>query len=133
MSAGCVKYFLAFLQKCDFRKIRSDTALRVTYQGDVRVVSASPSCRRWFITVNGRECPSPDTIDASLYFHGVKGLNHHRPSTLDGFCENIPEGRVIVGLSVGKCGGGHKGDPGDAYTCWNSVCRLIIEEVPPLL
>ena len=128
-------FFWCFLQKCDFRKTRSNTGLRVTYQGDMRLISGSSQvCRRWFITINGKECISPDTIDAVLYFHrGPSGMNQHRPVTLDGFCENIPEGRVIVGLSVGKCGGGHQGDPGDAYTCWNSVCRLIIEEVPPLL
>ena len=90
-------------------------------------------CRRWFITVNGKECTSPDTIDASLFFGGITGVNHHRPVTLDGFCENIPKGRVIVGLSVGKCRGGHEGNPGDVFTCLNSVCRLIIEEVSPLL
>ena len=134
MSTGCEKYFLVFLQKCDFRKTRSNTALRVTYQGDMRLISGSPACRRWFITINGKECTSPDTIDAVLYFSGgASGMNQHRPVTLDGFCENIPVGRVIVRLSVGKCGGGHQGNPGDAYTCWNSVCRLIIEEVPTLL
>lgn len=111
-----------------------NTALRVTYQGDMRVLSGFPTCRRWFITINGKECTSPDTIDGTLYFNTkTSSINHHRPVTLDGFCENISKGRAIVGLSVGKCKGGHEGDPGHAHTCWNSVCRLIIEEVPPLL
>ena len=99
MSAGCVKYFLGFfLQKCDFRKTRSNTARRVTYQGDMKLISGSHVCRRWFITINGKECTSPDTIDAVLFFNGgASRMNHHRPVTLDGFCENIPEGRIIVG------------------------------------
>ena len=129
-----VMNILFFLQKCDFRKTNSDTALRITYQGDMRLIGGSSVCRRWFITINGKECTSPDTIDAVFHFQtGPTGMNLHRPVTLDGFCENIPKGRVIIGLSVGKCRAGFEGYPGDAYTCWNSVCRLIIEEVPPLL
>ncbi|CAB3986066.1 Hypothetical predicted protein [Paramuricea clavata] len=81
------------------------------------------------ITINGKECSSPAPIDAVIYANGVSNLNHHRPGTLDGFCNNIPKGKVTVGLSVGKC---TSYDGGDAYTCWNSVCRLIIEEIPSM-
>ncbi len=94
------------------------------------MISSSNACRRWFITINGNECTSPVTIEASVHPIGVTGLNNHRPGTLDGFCENIPKGRVIVGLSIGKCKYG-KNAPGDGHTCWG-ICRLIIEEVPPL-
>ena len=87
-------------------------------------------CRRWYLTFNGKECTSPAAIDAVVYANAVN-INLHRPATLDGFCENIPKGRVIVGLSVGDCK--HPSHPdGDAYTGWNSVSRLIIEEVSPL-
>ena len=99
----------------------------------MRVVSGSDVCRRWFITIDGKECTSPDTIEAAVHPIGVTGLNNHRPGTLDGFCENIPKGRVTVGLSVGHCKYGYESKPGDAYTCWGYVCRLIIEEVPPLI
>ena len=118
-----------FLQTCDFQKVYSNSALRVTYEGVMRLMSCSRSCcRRWYITINGIECSTPAPIDALIYANGVSGLNLHRPGTLDGFCNNIPAGRVTVGLSVGKCSG--YPDLGDAYTCWNSVCRFIIEEVP---
>ena len=107
----------------------SNSALRVTYQGDIRLLSVpTGSCRRWFITINNAECSSPAPIDALIYANVVSGLNLHSPGTLDGLCNNIPAGRVTVGLSVGKCNG--YSHVGDAYTCWNSVCRLIIEEVP---
>ena len=119
-----------FLQTCDFQKVHSKSALRVTYQGDMRLVScgANKCCRRWFITINGKECSSPAPIDAAIYANGVSRLNLHRPGTLDGFCDNIPKGPVTMALSVGKCDGVQ--DSGDAFTCWNSVCRFIIEEIP---
>jgi hypothetical protein len=66
-----------------------------------------------------------------IYANGVSSLNLHRPGTLDGFCNNIPKGKVTVGLSVGNCKNWSH-DEGDAYTCWNSVCRLIIEEIPSM-
>ena len=113
-------------------KTQSETALRITYHGDLRVVSSSNDCRRWFFTINGNDCSSPATIDATVHPTGVTDLNNHRPGTLDGFCENITKGRVIVGLSIGKCKYGYENNSGDGYTCWGSVCPVIIEEVPPL-
>ncbi len=93
------------------------------------MISCSGSCcKRWFITINGKECSSPAPIDTVIYASGVSGLNLHRPGTLDGICNNVPKGRVTVGLSVGKCN--KVQDTGNAYTCWNSVCRFIIEEIP---
>ena len=124
-------YFIP-IQTCDFRKSHSDTALRLTYHGDMRVISGANVCRRWFITINSKECTSPATIEAAVHPIGLTGLNNHRHGTLDGFCENIPKGRVIIGLSVGKCKYGYEKVLGDAETCWGAVCRLIIEEVPSL-
>ncbi|CAB3986065.1 Hypothetical predicted protein [Paramuricea clavata] len=118
------------IETCDFQKAHSNSALRVTYQGDLRMISCSNGrcCRRWFITINGKECSSPAPIDAHMYAGGVANLNVHRPGTLDGFCNNIAKGKVTVGLSVGKCNNWSY-DVGDAYTCSRSVCRLIIEEI----
>ena len=116
------------IQTCDFQKTYSNSALRVTFHGGLRLVSCSDCCRRWYITINGKECSSPAPIDALIYTYGVSNFNLHRPGTLDGFCNNIPAGRVAVGLSVGKCN--KYPNVGYVNTCWNSVCRLIIEEVP---
>ena len=46
---------------------------------------------------------------------------------IKGYCENIPQGAVRVELWVGPCGGGYT--LGDAETGWNSVSRIMIEEV----
>jgi len=46
----------------------------------------------------------------------------------EGYCENLARGTVSVELWVGKCSGNTQGD---AYTGWNSVSRIMIEEVPP--
>ena len=95
-------------------------------------MSGSNVCQRWFITINGIECESPATIEAAVHPIKVNGLNYHRPGTLDGFCEGISEVRINVGQSLGNCKYGYENQRGDAYTCWGAVCRLIIEEVPPL-
>ena len=53
----------------------------------------------FYLTFNGKECTSPATIDAVIYSN-VANINLHRSGSLDGFCENIPKGKVAVGLSV---------------------------------
>jgi hypothetical protein len=133
-------FLLVFLQTCDFQKAHSNSALRVTYQGDLRVVSCSNGkcCRRWLITIKGKGCSSPAPIDAVIagYSYLCKWsqavwtfivLVHW---TASAFCNNIPKGKFTVGLSVGNCKNWSH-DEGNAYTCWNSVCRLIIEEISP--
>jgi len=51
---------------------------------------------------------------------------HYLTRSFEGFCENIPQGAVRVELWVGKCTGQTLGD---AYTVWESVSRIMIEEV----
>ncbi|CAB4017357.1 collagen triple helix repeat-containing 1-like [Paramuricea clavata] len=60
------------IETCDFQKAHSNSALRVTYQGDLRLVSCTNGkcCRRWFITINGKECSSPAPIDAAIHANG---------------------------------------------------------------
>ena len=103
----------------------------MTYQGDLRIIGCgSPfCCSRWYITINGKECSSPAPVDGLILADIT--INIHRPATLDGFCENIPKGRVTVGLSIGECRN-QAYRSGDALTGWDTVSRLIIEEVPPL-
>ena len=69
------------------------------------------------------------TIEARVYNNWPSGNTnynqlHHR--SFEGYCENIPQGAVRVELWVGKCGGRALGD---AYTGWESVSRIMIEEV----
>ena len=68
------------------------------------------------------------TIEAVVYnsWPSVNpNLLHHR--SFEGYCENISQGAVRVELWVGRCHGGST--LGNAYTGWESVSRIIIEEV----
>ena len=77
--------------------------------------------------ITGKECKDPASIDTQIYASG--SVDRHSPKTLDGFCYNIPEGKVTVGLSIAACPGR---TAGDAYTGWESVSRFIIEEMATL-
>ena len=84
-------------------------------------------CNRWYFKFNGNECSRPMTIEAAVsnyWSSGNPSLYHHR--SFEGYCENILQGAFRVELWVGKCSGNTLGD---AYTGWNSVSRIIIEEV----
>lgn len=65
-------------------------------------------------------------IDAALWIRN-RDEDNHRPGAIEGYCENIHKGRIRVAINIGNCPG--RGDS-DGYTGWNSVSRLIIEEVP---
>ena len=69
-------------------------------------------------------------IESLLYTRWAGGLsNIHRPHSFEGYCENLARGTIRVELWVGKCSG--YSTPGNALTGWNSVSRIMIEEVPP--
>ena len=94
----------------------------------MRVDGTSAKCNRWFFKFNGNECSGPMTIEAVVYNSwpsGIPNLLHHR--SFEGYCENIPQGRVTVELWVGQCHSGYT--LGNANTGWNSVSRIMIEEV----
>ena len=83
---------------------------------------------RWYFNFNGKECSGPMTIEAVVYNNWLSentNLLHHR--SFEGYCENISQGAVRVELWVGQCSGGYI--LGDARTGWNSVSRIMIEEV----
>ena len=118
----------SLLQECSFNKLTSDTSLKVSFHGNMRV-RGSNKCNRWYFKFNGNECSGPMTIDASVHNswpHGTANFDqlHHR--SFEGYCENIPQGAVRVELWVGQCSGKTLGD---AWTGWNSVSRIMIEEV----
>jgi len=90
-------------------------------------VQGDTKCNRWYFKFNGNECSGPMTIEAVVYNDwstGNPNLHFHR--SFEGCCENIPQGAVRVELWVGQCSGWVMGD---AYTGWESVSRIIIEEV----
>ena len=84
-------------------------------------------CNRWYFKFNGNECSGPMTIEAAVLNYcrsGNHDLFHHW--SFEGYCENIPQGAVRVELWVGQCS---SYTLGDAVTGWNSVARIMIEEV----
>ena len=122
----CLIYLLLF-QDCAFNKLQSNSALRVSFQGNM-MVRGSSKCNRWYFKFNGNECSGPMTIEAAVLniWSSVNRyeLYHHR--SFEGYCENIPQGAVRVELWVGKCSGQTLGN---ADTGWISVSRIMIEEV----
>ena len=70
----------------------------------------------------------PMTIEAIVYnsWQSVTGDNlwHHR--SFEGYCKNIPQGAVRVELWVRQCSGRTLGN---AHSGWDSVSRIMIEEV----
>ena len=93
----------------------------------MRVYNSGAKCNRWYFKFNNQECSGPMTIEAVVYNEwpsGSPNLLHHR--SFEGYCENIPQGAVTVELWVGQCSGVTLGN---ANTGWNSVSRILVEEV----
>ena len=111
----------------------SKTALKVEFDGDLRVAYRVHCCKRWYFTFNGVEGSKPVTIDAVdvIYAnHGRTDYCIHKHSQIGGYCEGIGKGTVRVGLMVGDCG--HRFKRGsNAYAGYISTSRILIEEVPP--
>ncbi|KAL9974778.1 hypothetical protein ACROYT_G011861 [Oculina patagonica] len=103
--------------ECSFDKDWSETHLHVEYKGNMKVLTES-ACNRWFFTINGVECSAP--VDTTVYSQGK--------TIFEGYCSGINKGPVKVELNVGSCTGYTRGD---VHTGWNSVSRIIVEEVEP--
>ncbi|KAL9960185.1 hypothetical protein ACROYT_G033603 [Oculina patagonica] len=116
------------IKECSFNKLQSNTALRVSYQGNVNIYT-NGDCNRWYFKFDGNECSGPTTIDSVLYNNWPGRLSTiHRNYFFEGYCENLARGTVRVELWVGKC---YSHTQGNAYTGRKSVSRIMIEEVPP--
>ena len=111
-----------------FTKNFTETALYVAWTGAFRVHACASCCKRWYFTFNGAECSAPLPIDGVVHL-GVSGKTQdpHRVRHIEGHCSNIHKGKVRVGFWVGNCANSGNAD---AYTGWNSVSRIFIEEVP---
>ncbi|XP_060099001.1 collagen triple helix repeat-containing protein 1 [Heteronotia binoei] len=123
---------LGKIAECTFTKMRTNSALRVLFSGSLRLKCRNACCQRWYFTFNGAECSGPLPIEAIIYLdQGSPELNStiniHRTSSVEGLCEGISAGLVDVAIWVGTCSDYPRGD---ASTGWNSVSRIIIEELP---
>ena len=114
---------LILLQDCAFNKPQFNSALRVSFQGNMMARGNNHRCNRWYFKINGNECSGPMTIEAAVHNWWPSGnpeLLHHR--SFEGYCENIPQGVVRVELWVAECSGNTLGD---GNTGWNSVSRIV--------
>ncbi|XP_070557365.1 collagen triple helix repeat-containing protein 1-like [Ptychodera flava] len=103
------------IKECQFHKLSSTTALRVLWNGNIRALSSGGSCTRWYFTLMAL---SAATLSQSI-----------RPSCpFEGLCFGIEAGRVDVEFRVETGCSNHPA--ANAYTGWESVSRIIIEEVP---
>ena len=106
------------------------TAIRVLYQGTLRTYCSSGSCcNRWYFTFNGNECGNPATIEGIIYGGPAKD-DPNRVTQIEGHCEKLPAETISVGFYVGKCIRSPR-DHHDAYSGWNAMSRIVIEELPP--
>ena len=132
ISVHLVQIFLllTILKECIFKKTSDTTGLRVFWNGNLRLHNCHDCCRRWYFTFNGAECSAAAAIDGIVYmvYGNSAKKNLHRVRHIEGVCEKIHKGTVRVGFWVGNCAGFGSAD---AYTGWNSVSRIYVEEVPP--
>ena len=119
----------SFTQECVFTKNFSDTSLLVSWTGTLRVYRCTTCCKRWYFTFNGAECSGPLPIDGIVYLGGAGSQDPHRVRHIEGHCNNIHKGKVRVGFWVGNCQSNSRNDY-DAYTGWQSVSRIYVEEIP---
>ena len=116
-----------YIQTCSFNKTYDNTSLRVFYEGALRSYGSSV-CNRWYFTFDGAECKKPATIEGVVFVQSTQ-VNPYRHRHIEGYCNQVPKGHVRVGFWIGKCDSGHS--LGNGYTGWNSMSRIVIEEVPP--
>ena len=95
------------------------------YAGNLRSYGNN-ICSRWYFTFDGAECAKPATIEGIDWFSSTT-LNLHRHGHIEGYCNQVPKGHIRVGFWIGKCAGYSLGD---GHTGWNSMSRIVIEEVP---
>ncbi|PFX15130.1 Collagen triple helix repeat-containing protein 1, partial [Stylophora pistillata] len=96
------------IKECSFNKLHQNTALKVSYQGNIRLHNSNVKCKRWYFKFNGNECSGPLPIDSVLFTSSSYSStsNIHRPHFFEGFCENLPQETIRIELWVGKCSGG---------------------------
>ena len=71
---------------CLLNKSSSDSAVKVSFNGNIRITNCEDCCMRWYVTLNGSECVSPAPIEAVIYSTNARTINVHRGSTIAGKC-----------------------------------------------
>ena len=94
-----------------------------------RLISNLLHNRTWSFSIDGSECTTPAKIKSQFYQNNY--FDYRFPATITGYCKSAGGRQIKKGLhniifSIHNDGGGYT-----TITCWNSVCRIVIEEVPP--
>ena len=76
----------------NFVKRRDDTTLRIQWYDNFRV--GDGSCR-WEVLIDGQKCGTPHPIRMDLWMSGTGSPNHHRGSTVLGYCSKLADGSNI--------------------------------------
>ncbi|XP_077996809.1 collagen triple helix repeat-containing protein 1-like [Glandiceps talaboti] len=113
---------------CSFTKQNDSSALFVQYNAVMRICCCHGCCMRWYFTFNGAECTGPQKIEGVVYMANFNGADLHRYRKVQGYCTNLAKGEYNIQINIGTCSGYGSYD---GYSGWNSVSRVIIEEVPP--
>ncbi len=105
-----------------FNKIKSDTAVRIGYTDNIRVMNGGFSCRRE-IRVDGVSCPG----GAIFYdFYGAPtNINNHRSQQVVGYCQGIASGVHEIQIWSGPVPGYSQGD---CMTGWQGSTWVIEAE-----
>ena len=96
------------------------------YEGTLRSFGSNV-CSRWYFTFDDAECTKPATIEGIVWVPSTPS-NPNRHRHIEGYCNQVPKGHIRVGFWIGKC---EIYSLGDGYTGFNSMSRIVIEEVPP--
>lgn len=97
------------------------------FEGNVRPYGKY-TCSRLYFTFDGAECSKPAPIQG-VYFTQSTRVSPYRHRHIEGCCNQVPKGRVRVSFWIGECKNGE--GRRNAYTGWNSMSRIVVEEVPP--
>ena len=63
-------------------------------QGNVRQHRCTNCCARWFVTIDGSECSTPDTIETTIY--SSSSYHIFFPTSITGVCA------LSAGAPIGK-------------------------------
>jgi hypothetical protein len=114
-----------------FQKVRSDSAIRVTWQDTTRCAAGGGNSCRVQIQVDGQNCTAPSAMQFDWYMDPVS-TNHHRPATITAYCSATALGPIAAGnrtvsvLFTGAAGG----TAGQFYVGWDlSQGSLAVEEI----
>ncbi len=118
-----------FQRSVTITKVRSDTALRIGWEDNLRVLNSSVggNACRWELRIDGASCANPGPLVFDVYSGPLAGDDQHRTQANFAICAGLAAGTHVVQVYVDNSPG-YTGS--DCYTGWNSqYWALEAEEV----